>query len=38
MKADWKYNRKEVIRNIVIAIVVTTSLITFLSKKKKIFK
>ena len=38
MKADWKYNRKEVIRNIVIATVVTTALITFLSNKKKIFK
>jgi hypothetical protein len=38
MKADWKYNRKEVIRNIVIATVITTGLITFLSKKKKIFK
>ena len=38
MKADWKYNRKEVIRNIVIATVVTTALITFLNNKKKIFK
>ena len=38
MKADWKYNRQEVIRNIVIATVVTTALITFLSNKKKIFK
>jgi hypothetical protein len=38
MKADWKYNRKEVIRNIAIAAVVTTALITFLSKKKKTFK
>jgi hypothetical protein len=35
MKADWKYNRKELIRNVVIATVVTTGLITFLSKKKK---
>ena len=35
MKADWKYNRKELIRNIVIATVVTTGLIAFLSKKKK---
>lgn len=34
MKADWKYNRKEVIRNIVIATVVTSVLITVLSKKK----
>lgn len=35
MKADWKYNRKELIRNVVIATVVTTGLIAFLSKKKK---
>ena len=36
MKADWKYNRKELIRNVVIATVVTTALITYLSKKKSI--
>ena len=38
MKADWKYNRKEVIRNVAIAAVVTTVFVTFLSKKKKMFK
>ena len=35
MKADWKHNRKELIRNVVIATVVTTAVVTFLSKKKK---
>lgn len=34
MKADWKYNRKEVIRNIVIAAVVTTAIVAFTSKNK----
>jgi len=38
MKADWKYNRKEVIRNVAIAAVVTTVFVTLLSKKKKMFK
>jgi hypothetical protein len=38
MKADWKYNRKELIRNIVIATVITTGLLAFLSKRKKILK
>jgi hypothetical protein len=35
MKADWKYNLKELIRNVVIATVITTGLASFLSKKKK---
>jgi len=35
MKADLKHNRKEVIRNIVTAAVVTIVLITVLSKRKR---
>jgi hypothetical protein len=35
MKADWKYNRKEVIRNIVIAAAVTTAFIAFVKRRKK---
>lgn len=35
MKADWKYNRKQLIRNVVIATVVTTVAISFFNKKKK---
>jgi hypothetical protein len=38
MKADWKYNRKEVIKNIAVAVVVTTVLVAFFSRKKKKFK
>jgi hypothetical protein len=34
MKADWKYNRKELVRNAVIAAAVTTILIAFLKRKK----
>ena len=34
-KADWKYNRKEVIRNIVIAAAVTTAFIAFVKRRKK---
>lgn len=35
MKADWKYNRKELIRNAVIATVLATTVIALLRKKKK---
>ncbi len=35
MKADWKYNRKEMVRNVVIATVATAVLVTFLRKRKK---
>jgi hypothetical protein len=35
MKADWKYNRKEVARNIIIATVLTTAVIAFMMPKKK---
>jgi hypothetical protein len=35
MKADLKYNRKEVVRNIIVATVVTAVLITYLTKRKK---
>jgi len=34
MKADWKYNRKELVRNIVIAAAVTTVLIGLVKRKK----
>ena len=34
MKADWKYNRKELVRNVVIAAAVTTALIAFVKRKK----
>lgn len=35
MKADWKYNRKEVIRNIAIATALSAAAITFFSMRKK---
>ena len=35
MKADWKYNRKELIRNAVIATVLATTVIALLKRKKK---
>jgi hypothetical protein len=35
MKADWKYNRKELVRNVVIAATVTTVLIAFVKRRKK---
>ena len=35
MKADWKYNRKEVVRNIAIAAIITTGLVWYFSKRKK---
>jgi len=35
MKADWKYNRKEVIRNVAVAAAITTALIIFLKRRKK---
>ncbi|MBV9963107.1 MAG: hypothetical protein JO072_12745 [Parafilimonas sp.] len=35
MKADWKYNRKELIRNTIIAAAVTTALIVYFKKKRK---
>jgi hypothetical protein len=35
MKADWKYNRKELVRNIVIAAAVTTVFITLAKRRKK---
>ena len=34
MKADWKYNRKELVRNIAIAAAVTTVLIGLVKRKK----
>ena len=34
MKADWKYNRKELVRNVVIAAAVTTVLIGLVKRKK----
>ncbi len=34
MKADWKYNRKELIRNVITATIVTSVLIAFLRRKK----
>ncbi|HYJ62340.1 MAG TPA: hypothetical protein VEV62_01245 [Parafilimonas sp.] len=34
MKADWKYNRKELVRNVVIAAAVTTILIGLVKRKK----
>ena len=34
MKADWKYNRKELVRNIAIATIITTGLIMYLRRKK----
>ena len=34
-KADWKYNRKGLVQNVVIGVVVTTALIALLSSKKK---
>lgn len=36
MKADWKYNRKEVIRNVVITAAVSTALLILFSGKKKL--
>ena len=35
MKADWKYNRKELVRNVAIAAAVTTVLIAFVKRRKK---
>jgi len=35
MKADWKYNRKEVVRNIAIAAIITTGLVWYFNKRKK---
>ena len=34
-KAEWKYNKKGVIQNIVVGVVVTTAVIAILSRKKK---
>jgi len=34
MKADWKYNRKELIRNVAIAAAVTTVLIALVKRRK----
>jgi len=34
MKADWKYNRKELVRNVVIAAAVTTLLIGLVKRRK----
>ena len=34
MKADWKYNRKELVRNVVIAAAVTTVLIGLVKRRK----
>ncbi len=33
MKADWKYNRKEVVRNVIIAAAVSTALLIFMNKR-----
>ena len=35
MKADWKYNRKQVIRNAAIAALLTTALVVLAKKRKK---
>jgi hypothetical protein len=35
MKADWKYNRKEVVRNIAIAAIITTGIVWYFNKRKK---
>jgi hypothetical protein len=35
MKADWKYNRKELVRNIVFAAAVTTIFIALAKRRKK---
>ena len=35
MKADWKYNRKELVRNVVIAAAVTTILVALVKRRKK---
>ena len=35
MKADWKYNRKELVAKVIVAAAVTTTLFLLLSKNKK---
>jgi len=35
-KADWKYNRKGLVQNVLVGIVVTTAVIALLSRKKKL--
>ena len=35
MKADWKYNRKELVTQVIVAAAVTTTICLLLSKKKK---
>lgn len=34
-KADWKYNRKGLVQNVLVGVVVTTAVIALLSRKKK---
>jgi hypothetical protein len=35
MKADWKYNRKEVVRNLIVTAALSTAIILMLSRKNK---
>lgn len=34
-KADWKYNRKGLVQNVLVGVVVTTAVIALLSRKKR---
>lgn len=34
-KADWKYNRKGLVQNVLIGVVVTTTLVALLNRKKR---